>query len=91
MNLTKKLTPTKLILEIVMVIVILCYLIPLWMVVANSLKNSTGAGHMGLFLPAKLLFENYTFVIKESNVLRGLYNGLLLGAVTVTSVISTLR
>lgn len=87
MNPIKKLTPTKLILEIIMFVVILCYLIPLWMVVANSLKDSTGAGLMGMNLPLKPLFENYTFVFKESNVFRGIYNGLFTGIITVISVI----
>lgn len=83
MNRLRKLSPVKLLLELFMLVVILFYLVPLWMVFANSLKTSTGAGLMGLWLPDKLEWGNYLFVLQEANVFRGLYNGLSMGFATV--------
>ncbi|MDI4647356.1 carbohydrate ABC transporter permease [Cohnella hashimotonis] len=80
-----RLTPSRAILEILMIAVALCYLIPIWMVFSNSLKDSTGAGLMGLSLPSKPVWDNYAIVFRESDILRGLYNGLLLGLITVVS------
>lgn len=80
---TRKLNPPKLLLELLMILIILCYLIPIWMVVANSLKTSTGAGLMGLGLPAKLEWGNYEYVLQEAKVMLGLFNGVFFGFMTI--------
>lgn len=83
----KRLYTGKLLLELMMVVIVLLYLLPLWMVVTNSLKTQTAASYMNLQWPEILQFANYAVVIRESNAVIGLFNGLYLGFTSVLFII----
>ncbi|MFC5406824.1 carbohydrate ABC transporter permease [Cohnella soli] len=70
-------------LEVIMVIVALCYLMPIWIVVVNSLKDTLGANRLGYDWPKSLHFNNYVQVFAKSNALQGLKNGVFIGASVV--------
>lgn len=73
----------KLILETVMLIVALCYLVPVWIIVVNSLKDTLGANRIGYSWPKQFHFENYAQVFEKSNALQGLINGVVIGGTVV--------
>ncbi|RKP45428.1 carbohydrate ABC transporter permease [Cohnella endophytica] len=70
-------------LEAVMVVVALCYLMPIWIVVVNSLKDTLGANRLGYSWPKSLHFNNYAQVFAKSNALQGLTNGVFIGVTVV--------
>jgi len=57
----------------------LVYLIPLWIIFINSIKNESEANLLGIWLPAGLKFNlgNYLVVFKEGGVVRSFFNGLI--------------
>lgn len=70
-------------LEAIMVLVALCYLLPIWIVLVNSLKDTINANKLGFDWPKHLHFENYIEVFKQSKAAAGLVNGLFIGGVVV--------
>ena len=63
-------------------------IVPLWMVVVNSLKPAKESKMLGLNLPQQWNFiENYKTVILEGHLVRGFFNTLLLTVCSVTLVI----
>ncbi len=53
--------------------------VPIWLVVVNSFKGTGEAGQLGLGLPERWqLVENYTTVIEDGKLARGLWNSLLI-------------
>ena len=87
MYLTKKLNAGKLILELIMIVTIMFYLIPLWMIITNSLKTPAQANKLNLDIPLSLQFENYIKVIRDSDAVMGLLNGIYLGVSVVVLVV----
>lgn len=77
----------KLLLEIGAVVLSLIYIIPAWMVLVNSFKEKKEANKFGLGLPKEFHFENYLRVFQEGNIMRSLFNGLLIATVGVVAVI----
>lgn len=77
-------TVATLILEVLTWILSLVIVIPLFLVLVNSLKDRAGASLMSLSLPKVLHFENYRKVIEEGNLLRSFINSV---AVTAASVV----
>jgi len=86
--LKKKTKTANIIIAIVMWILVLILLIPVFLIVWNSLKNKQEANLMNFALPSKLMFENYKIVWEKSNMLRAFFNSLLIA--TVPTVVSTI-
>jgi raffinose/stachyose/melibiose transport system permease protein len=64
------------------------FIVPLWIVIINSLKPAKEAITIGLGFPKQLNFiENYKTVIVEGHLLRGFLNTLLLTVCSVTLII----
>ncbi len=59
------------------VIAFLVILVPLWLVVVNSVKSQTEAGSVGLGLPRHWRFGNFTTVLNQGHLLHGLANTVL--------------
>ena len=56
----------------------LCVLLPLWMVLVNSVKGQAEANDLGLGLPSSWhLHENYSTVWHEGDFVQGLRNTLI--------------
>lgn len=53
-------------------------LIPIGLILLNSLKTTQEAARMNMQLPAKLMFENYIEVIRQSNMIRSFFNSLII-------------
>lgn len=63
-------------------------MVPLWMVIVNSLKPAKEAKMIGLGLPQQWNFiENYRTVIVEGHLIKGFFNTLLLTVCSVALVI----
>lgn len=73
----------------VVFLVSLVYIIPIWMVLVNSLKSSADANMMGIGLPVdKLLhLENYSQVIREGGIARAFLNGIIESTGSVVIII----
>lgn len=87
-KMSNKKTNIKLIkigLELIMLIVILIYLVPVWMVLTNSLKQTYEANEFGFGFPSVFHFENYVTVFQSADIFRALKNGVFL-ACTVGAV-----
>ncbi len=79
-----KVKASKILFEVLMVMVSLVYVIPAWLVLINSFKPSKEAFRLGLNLPeTKWCFENYAIVFIEGNILRALFNGVFVASITV--------
>lgn len=77
----------KLITEILLFMLSLVFIIPAWMVLTNSFKEKKDANLFGIGLPAPFRFENYLTVFAEGNVLRALFNGLVVSLSAVALVV----
>jgi raffinose/stachyose/melibiose transport system permease protein len=78
--------------NIVIWIITLCMLIPLVLIIINSLKDRYQASSMGLDLPKALHFENYLTVIQQGKLLRSFFNSMLYASVSVvlSTILSTM-
>ena len=79
----------SILLNIGIIIVSLIYLVPLWIIIVNSLKDKTAAGSFSLALPAKIYFlENYTQVFIDGNIPKAFFNGFFMSTtVAILSII----
>lgn len=74
------------------IIMSLAVLIPLYMVVLNSLKSSSEAAVIDLTVPQKLIWENYVYVFREGKLGKAFLNSCyvtgvaVLGTVVMSSV-----
>jgi raffinose/stachyose/melibiose transport system permease protein len=76
------------IIEIVCILLSLNVLVPVYMLVINSFKESASAAKMSLALPVKWnIIENYTELINEINIFRSLFNSVFISVITVSIVI----
>ncbi len=71
-----KIKPKKITIEVVMFCIVLVYIIPIWMVLINSLKTTEEANKFELSFPKVWHFENYVKVFTESSAFRAFLNGL---------------
>lgn len=69
------------------IVIALIFIMPLWMVFVNSLKEKREAALFAISLPDKWLLENYIQVFKEGNVIRAFTNGLILSVASVILII----
>lgn len=65
--------------KLILFLVSLIYVIPVWMVLVNSLKASADANMMGIGLPIDGVFhwENYLEVIEAGGIVRAFFNGII--------------
>ncbi|MDG0813852.1 carbohydrate ABC transporter permease [Cohnella rhizosphaerae] len=69
--------------EAVMLLFSLVFVIPVWMVVVNSIKSQKEAAFFGIGWPSRFSFENYATVFKEANIADAFLNGLFYCAVII--------
>ncbi len=77
---------SRIILETVLVLLAGAVFIPLLLILVNSFKDSREAALLNLALPTKFHLENYAYVIKKGNILRGFGNSILLSSMTVLTI-----
>lgn len=79
----------KIIKNVLMFIFSLFYVIPIWMVLINSLKTQADANEMGIGLPfdGKFQFQNYLTVIEEAGIVKAFFNGVLEATCSVGIII----
>ena len=79
-------------LEILMWLISLLILIPLAMILLNSVKDVKESAIMSLKLPTEFHFENFCQVLSDDKVVRSFFNSLLLsaGSTVLTIVLSGL-
>ena len=82
-------TTRGLILKLLLCAASAAYLIPVWMVLVNSLKVQRDANLLGVGLPAalRLHFENYRAVFIEGGIARAFFNGLVEATASVAIII----
>lgn len=84
------------ILNLILGILLWCFslliIIPLFMIVLNSVKNIPESAVMSLKLPTEFHFENFLVVLKDNKLLRSFLNSFLLvtGSCTITLLVSSL-
>ena len=78
--------------NIIAVFACLLVLIPVYVVVVNSLKDSAGARTMGAALPNSLHFENFITVIERGKLVQSFANSLLYatGATLLSTIVAAL-
>lgn len=63
------------------------FVVPLWMVLINSLKEKKDAAHFGVSFPTEWMFSNYEEVFRNADVLKAFFNSLILSVGTVIIVL----
>lgn len=86
---TRKHTMVNVTKEICMWILSLVILIPVAMLLLNSVKNVTESASMSLKLPTSFHFDNFVTVFKDGNILRSFWNSLLISSLTSVITIIT--
>jgi raffinose/stachyose/melibiose transport system permease protein len=76
-------------LNIIALVLSLIAFIPVYIVVANALKDKTGASAMGIDLPTSLHFENFITVFEKGKLWQSFFNSMLY-AVASTFIGTTL-
>lgn len=74
----------KKLLKLLFFLITLIYMIPGWIVLVNSLKREVDANMLSVALPSKIQYENYINLFKTVNLIRPMFNGLVLGIITVS-------
>lgn len=77
----------SILLQVILALLSFSVLIPLYMIVVNSVKNPSEAAKLGFSLPSEFHFENYLTVFSQGNVVGGYLNSILISGLTVTVII----
>lgn len=79
-------------LELLLWTVSLIIIVPLLMILFNSLKTVTESAVMSLKLPTEIHFENFLEVLNDDKILRSFFNSVLLcaGSSSITLLVSSL-
>lgn len=80
---TKRYQLWNILIELIFLCIAAIYIVPIWMVLVNSFKSQNEANLFRLTWPAEMIWDNYQIVMKEANILLGLFNGLYIGGVVV--------
>ncbi|TNJ66956.1 carbohydrate ABC transporter permease [Paenibacillus hemerocallicola] len=80
---TKRYKIWSFLIELIFLCIAAIYIVPIWMVLVNSFKSQNEANLFRLTWPAEMIWDNYQIVMKEANILLGLFNGLYIGGVVV--------
>ena len=83
----RKRKASDIVLEVVLIVASLIIVVPLAIMILGSLKTPSEALLFNLKIPTEWRFDNYLFVLKESNVLRSFFNSLLITASSVSIII----
>ena len=73
----------KIIKNLIAWLISLVMLVPLILILLNSLKDKTQANSMGMDLPKKLHFENYLTVINQGKLIRSFGNSMFYAGVAI--------
>lgn len=75
--------------KIVLFLVSLIYVVPIWMVLINSLKAPADANMMGIGIPVDGVFRfgNYVEVIQAGGIIRAFFNGVIESLFSVILII----
>ncbi|MFB9275718.1 carbohydrate ABC transporter permease [Cohnella cellulosilytica] len=79
--------PLRWLTEAVLLVSSLLILVPLWMVVINSLKTRREANLFGILPPDKLEWSNYAIVFEDGSVVRSFFNGLFMSTVSCVLIV----
>lgn len=74
----------KMVLAICLWILSLIFILPLLLVVVNSLKSAAESDIMRLTLPAVPMWENFKVIFREGKVIRSFLNSIVITGVSVT-------
>ncbi|MEG1292377.1 MAG: carbohydrate ABC transporter permease, partial [Lachnospiraceae bacterium] len=75
---------SKLLKQLICVLLCLAVVLPFYMVVVNSFKTGPDAARMSLSLPKKWMFSNYAEVIEKGKLIQGFLNSMLYAVVSTT-------
>ena len=78
-----RMKPSRIALQIIVVLLACIIIIPFLMICINSLKDVREAALFKLSLPSKWMWNNYKAVATQAHVLRGFRNSLILCFFTV--------
>lgn len=79
--------PVRWLTEAVLLAASLLILVPLWMVLINSLKVRREANLFGMHAPDKLEWSNYATVFADGSVIRSFFNGLFMASVSCVLIV----
>lgn len=74
-------------LELLMFAISLIVLVPIWIVVTNSLKPLRDANKLGIGLPKTIEWSNYAKVFEEGNIVKSFFNGMIMTSISVIFII----
>lgn len=80
-------TKPRFVVEAAALLLSLMILIPLYMMVINSLKDAAGAAEMTLSLPKIWHFDNYVAVYREARILQALKNSVVITFAAVAGLV----
>lgn len=75
--------PGAYIFELFMILLSMIVVIPLLLLLLNSVKNPVESSVLTLRLPTEWVFGNYAVVVQKSHVIRSLFNSLFISGVSV--------
>ncbi|MGE5613818.1 MAG: carbohydrate ABC transporter permease [Bacillota bacterium] len=73
--------------NIIVWIISLVMMVPLLLILINSLKDRHQASSMGMDLPKKLHFENYLVVIEQGKLIRSFFNSMFYASAAIVIAI----
>lgn len=78
--------------NLVACLISLMVIVPLVLIILNSLKNSNDASSMSFSLPESIHFENFTAVIEQGKLFRSFFNSILYAGVSIAlcAIVSTM-
>ena len=77
----------KICIYLVLLVVSLFVMLPIYLIVVNSLKTEAESVVLNLAPPAIFQFSNYLKVIQKANIPRAMFNGLLVSVFSVITVV----
>lgn len=79
----KKIVKINILKSLIAIIVDIIVLMPLVLIIINSLKDSSQASSMGMDLPKVLHFENFTKVIEQGKLFQSFFNSMLYAGASI--------
>jgi ABC-type sugar transport system, permease component len=82
----------SILLEIILILISLIAIIPIYMMIAGSLKTSQEAALFNIKLPTEWRFDNYAKVVEQADVFKAFLNGVIysFSSAVVTCVVSAM-
>ena len=76
----------SIVLTIVALVIILIYIFPVFWMVLSSFKTTQEVVTQKFF-PSKLMIENYTYLLKQSGIVRWLFNSFFISIISTIGVV----